>query len=116
MTEAPATPASQATGLPYQQAGAALEAYAEEILSGLCYFSSTVNAHGVDKAVFVGPLANDYGFCQMLANRLGLPAQIGDPLAGIEVPGAASATAAQRRPEPEMAAAVGLSLFGAMVN
>jgi len=116
MTAAPETP-QHAASLPYQLAGAALDNYVEEILSGLCYFSSTVNTHGVDKAVFVGPQANDYGFCQMLANRLGLPAQIGDPFAGIELPaGQLPAAPADRRPEPEMAAAVGLSLFGAMVN
>ncbi|MBN2582161.1 MAG: pilus assembly protein PilM [Planctomycetes bacterium] len=116
MVEAPSPPQHSST-LPYQLAGSVLDNYAEEILSGLCYFSSTVDTHGVDKAVFVGPQANDYGFCQILANRLGLPAQIGDPFAGIQVPGDESlATPADRRPEPEMAAAVGLSLFGAMVN
>jgi len=116
MTEAPAAPRS-VSPLPYDRAGAVLDSYIDEILSGLCYFSSTINTQGVDKAIFVGPLANDYGFCQILANRLGLPAQIGDPFAGLQVAGGhRSAPPADRRPEPEMVAAVGLSVFGAMVN
>ena len=116
MTEAPDAPQS-VSPLPYNCAGVALDSYVEEILSGLCYFSSTINPQGVDKAVFVGPLANDYGICQILANRLGLPAQIGDPFAGVQVAGHDEpGSSERRRPEPEMAAAVGLSLFGAMVN
>ncbi|NIA21112.1 MAG: pilus assembly protein PilM [Anaerolineaceae bacterium] len=116
MAEAPAAPGN-ASPVSYDSAGAVMDRYVDEILSGLCYFSSTISTQGIDKAVFVGPLANDYGFCQILANRLGLPAQIGDPFAGIQVgEGEDQASVAQRRPEPEMVAAVGLSLFGTMVN
>lgn len=117
MTEVPAAP-SQGAPLPYEQAGRALEGYAEEILSCLCYFASTVNSRGVDKVLFVGPQANDYDFCQTVANRLGLLAQIGDPLAGIRLPSSdeGRGSGGGRRPRPEMAVAVGLTLFGAVAN
>ena len=119
LTEAPEAPHHGAP-VPYEKAGVVLENYAEEITSCLCYFASTISSDGVDKVIFTGPQANDYDFCQMLASRIKLPAQIGDPLAGIRQPLLESPTATTgmpvRRPRPEMSVAVGLTLFGSLVN
>jgi Tfp pilus assembly PilM family ATPase len=119
LTEAPESP-HQGAPVPYEKAGVVLENYAEEITSCLCYFASTISSKGVDKLIFTGPQANDYDFCQVLASRIKLPAQIGDPLAGIrqpqlENPGASMGPPV-RRPRPEMSVAVGLSLFGSLLN
>lgn len=103
--------------LPYERAGKVLAAYVEEIVACMCYFASAVSSRGVDKIIFTGPQANDYDFCQTVASRVGVPAQIGDPLAGIQVASAESGPGrGLRRPKPEMAVAIGLTLFGAMVN
>ncbi len=116
LTDVPEAP-RHAAALPYDQAGPKLRSYSEEILSCLCYFAGMVDSDGVDKVIFVGSQANDYAFCQILANRLGLPAQIGDPLAGIRVASAGDQPrGGVRRPQPELAVAVGLTRFGALVN
>ena len=126
LTEAPAAP-RHALAVPYDQAGEVLQGYCEEILSCLCYYAGANESQGVDKVVFIGPQANDYDFCQALASRLGLPAQIGDPLAGIQAPGELGGDGLPsptleahhgpaRRPKPELAVATGLSLFGGLVN
>lgn len=126
MSAAPQAP-SQAD-LPYAGAGAALAGFVEQIQSCTYYVSSNITGREVNKMVFSGPLANDYAFCQLLANRIGLPAQIGDPFAGVHTVSAeagaeaAAATAGagssgsvagdMRLPEPEMSVALGLSLYG----
>jgi len=116
MTQAPSPP-DCGKPLPYEQAGPVLDAYVEEIQSCVCYFAGAVSAQGVDKMLFTGPQANDYDVCQLIANRLVLPAQIGDPFAGIQpVAAATGERPGARRPRPEMAVAVGLTLFGAQVN
>lgn len=119
LTEAPEAP-RQGAPVPYEKAGAVLENYAEEIMSCLCYFASTINSNGVDKVIFTGPQANDYDFCQTVASRIHLPAQIGDPLAGIRLPSGevqpGQTGPVVRRPRPEMSVAVGLTLFGSLVN
>lgn len=116
MTEAPEVP-RHAGPVPYEKAGQILADYSEEIVSCMCYFASTINSVGVNKVIFTGLMANDYDFCQVLAHRLGLPAQIGDPLAGVRVPvSETSSEASSRVPQPEMTVAIGLTLFGALVN
>jgi len=116
MAQAPSAP-DRATCLPYEQSAQVLDAYIEEIQSCLCYFAGAVSPRGVDKVLFTGQQANDYDVCQIIANRLGLPAQIGDPFAGIQpAPADRAERAGARRPRPEMAVAVGLTLFGVQVN
>jgi Tfp pilus assembly PilM family ATPase len=115
MSTPPQAPA--AAELPLEQAGAVFEGFVEEIQSCTCYVSSSITGREVNKIVFSGPLANDYLLCQLLASRVGLPGQIGDPLAGIRVSqGEGEATAAPRLPEPELSVALGLSLFGSVVK
>jgi hypothetical protein len=65
--------------------------------------------------VFLGGQAYDKRLCQTLAKRLAMPAQIGDPLAGIyREPGSEyDAGALSEGSQPEWAVAVGLSLGGA---
>jgi len=113
--EPQAAPAAET--LPYDKAGEILQSYCEEITSCLCYYAGMQGGRGVDKMVFAGPEANDYEFCQMLATRLGVPAQIGDPLAGMRAQGQAAPEAnSDGRPKPELAVSVGLSVFGSLID
>ena len=65
--------------------------------------------------VLAGGQAYDKRLCQSLAERLNLPAQIGDPLVRIgRVAGAGLQIGLDRRePQPQWAVAVGLSLGAA---
>jgi len=69
----------------------------------------------LERAIFLGGQAYDKRLCQALARQLALPAQIGDPLAGIPrepdalAPGVTSADGSL----PDWAVAAGLSLGSA---
>jgi Tfp pilus assembly PilM family ATPase len=90
-------------------------ALAEELTSCLRYYESVFANRPVERAVFLGGQAYDKRLCQALAKRLAVPAQIGDPLAGIQrEPGSDHEDgAAAEGSQPEWAVAVGLSLGGA---
>lgn len=113
----PDGPAEAVQSLPYELAGRVVDDYVEEIVSCLGYFAATVSPRCIDKVVFAGEMANDYDFCQLVASRIGLPARVGDALEGVQVPvDDETPHTDPRRPHPELAVAVGLSLFGAEVN
>ncbi len=96
----------------YDAMGPALASMGDEISRSLRYYESVFPSKLVERAVFLGGQALDRRFCQRMAQRLNLPAQIGDPLARIR--SAESAEAAyqldRRHPQPAWAVAVGLSL------
>ena len=89
-----------------------VEALAGEVTQCLRYFESTFPSCPVERVVFLGGQALDRRLCQMLARKLNLPAQIGDPFARIgraQGPGA-NIGVDRRQAQPAWAVAVGLCL------
>jgi len=98
----------------YEAMRETLEEMAGEISKCLHYYESVFPSRPVERAIFVGGQATDRRLCQLLAQRLNLPAQVGDPLAQIGR-GEAAGTgigADRRGPQPAWAVAIGLSLAG----
>ena len=85
---------------------------AEELIQCLHYYESVFRNQAVERAIFVGGQAYDKRLCQSLAQRLNLPAQVGDPLMRIKrIEGAGLPIGLDRRePQPDWAVAVGLSI------
>jgi len=83
-----------------------------EVTKCLRYYESLFPARPVDRLIFLGGQAQDRQLCQKLAQRLNLPAQIGDPLMRIGTGGANGRRLDLdcRHPQPAWAVAVGLSL------
>jgi type IV pilus assembly protein PilM len=91
-----------------------LDALGDELTQCVRYYESVFRNQNIERAIFLGGQASDKRLCQAIAQRLNLPAQIGDPLVRVESPNAAGPTALDRRePQPRWAVAVGLSLGGA---
>lgn len=76
------------------------------------YYESVFRDRPIGRVVFTGGQAHDKRLCQSIAKCLHLPAQVGDPLAGIkrvyQTGGALGLDT--RQPNPSWAVAVGLSL------
>jgi Tfp pilus assembly PilM family ATPase len=91
---------------------------ADEIQRCRRYHEGTFPGVPVDRLVFVGGEAHVRSLCQALARRLGIAAQLGDPIVGLchdvsarrETPDLAVAGIDRRRPQPAWAVACGLSL------
>ncbi len=83
-----------------------------ELTRCLQYYDSVFNSRPLERVVFLGGQAYDKRVCQMLAQRIGLPAQIGDPLARVNrAPDALEQIGvAGEGSLPDWAVAVGLSL------
>lgn len=85
----------------------------EEFETCLRYYNSVFRRSGVDRVIFTGGQAMDKRLCQIMAQRLNLPAQIGDPMVGVVVPGGkADEGTALEGPQPGLAVGIGLSLSG----
>lgn len=99
----------------YRLMNPALDQLAAELTKCLRYYEAVFRNQSVERAIFVGGGAYDKRLCQMLAQRLNLPAQVGDPLVRIKrVEGAGLGIGLDRRePQPDWAVAVGLSLGAA---
>jgi len=84
----------------------------DEITQCLRYHESVFRNQAVERVVFVGGQAHDKRLCQLIANGLNLPAQVGDPMAGISRARQGGSTAGldARQPSPSWAVAIGLSL------
>ena len=87
-------------------------AVTDEIAQCLRYYESIFVDRAIDRIIFVGGQAHNSRLCRHIAERLNLPAQVGDPLAGVK-----RAEGRQwpqqidtREPQPAWAVAVGLSL------
>jgi len=87
---------------------------AQEISKCLRYCESLMGGKTVESVVFVGGHGHDKRMCQAIAERLGLPAKVGDPMVGLRWPGPTCNPAGldARAPQPAWAVAVGLSLGG----
>ncbi len=94
-----------------------LGSLSEELTNCLRYYDSVFVNQPVERVVFLGGEAFNKGLCQTLAQRLALPAQIGDPLAqiGRDVEAAGETGPAAPASRPDWAVAVGLSL-GAVID
>ena len=79
----------------------------DELLQCMRYYESVFPGFTVERAIFVGGQAFDRRLCQLVARRLNLPAQIGDPLVKIQQLGGVLET---NHPMPNWAVAIGLSL------
>jgi type IV pilus assembly protein PilM len=89
-----------------------LNALAGEITQCLRYYESVFPSHPVERSIFLGGGALDHNLCQQMAQRLNLPAQIGDPLLriGRRFTMPAPAGMDRRQANPAWAVAVGLCL------
>ena len=100
----------------YKSIDPSLDMLADEAMQCLRYYDSVFRNMPVERVIFLGGQAHDKHLCQSFAQRLNLPAQIGDPLmrvqnveqSGIELP--AVNESGQREPQPKWAVAIGLSL------
>lgn len=95
----------------YLAMGESLETLTGEITKCLRYYESVFPSNAVERAIFLGGGACDKLLCQRIAQRLNLPAQIGDPLTRVNrSPQAHLAGMDRRLPQPAWAVAVGLCL------
>jgi len=78
----------------------------------LRYHESLFNNRYIDRVVFIGGQAHNSRLCRSLAERLNVPAQVGNPLVGIRRAARGDWVGAPdaREPQPAWAVAVGLSL------
>ncbi len=74
------------------------------------YYESIFPGRTVDRTIFVGGESRHVSFCQAIAQRLALPATLGDPLARLIKDGVAKTTVDLRQPQPGWAIAVGLAM------
>ncbi len=89
-----------------------LDDMAGELRKCLSYYESVFKNRRIDLAIFVGGQAYDRRLCQSLAQRLNLPAKIGNPLLCVSLAqGAGRNTSLDGSgPHPGWAVAIGLSL------
>ena len=87
---------------------ASLDDLAQKLTQCLRYYESVFRKQCVERVIFLGGQAYDKRLCQAIAQRLNLPAQIGDPLVRVQQAGGGGPCSAE--PRPDWAVAVGLSL------
>jgi len=78
----------------------------------LRYYESIFVNRAIDRIILIGGQAHNSRLCRCIAERLNLPAQVGDPMAGIRrVEGRQWPVQMDgRQPQPAWAVAVGLSI------
>jgi len=74
------------------------------------YYESIFPGGKLDRAIFVGGESRHVALCQSIAQRLGIPATLGDPLARLQKDSVAKTAVDLRQPQPGWAIAVGLGL------
>ena len=76
------------------------------------YYEATFPNKPVDRLIFVGGEAKHRTLCQFVAQELGLPAQVGDPMARMGKNSVISPDSGidRRQPQPNWSVAIGLSL------
>ena len=89
---------------------------ADEIIKCLRYHESVFTDRSIERVIFVGGQAYNSRLCESIARRLNLPAQVGDPMAGIKwsQQGQWDSQLDRRKPNPSWAVAIGLSLSAAL--
>ncbi|MFP4355761.1 MAG: pilus assembly protein PilM [Phycisphaerae bacterium] len=94
----------------YEAMNEPVDLFAKELLQCVHYYESVFRNQSIERAIFVGGQAYDRRLCQMIARKLNLPAQIGDPLVRVARREGSNLTTTD--PLPNWAVAVGLSLGG----
>ena len=89
---------------------------AEEIIKCLRYHESIFTDRAIERVIFVGGQAHNSRLCESIARRLNLPAQVGDPMAGIKwsQQGQWDSQIDRQKPNPSWAVAIGLSMGAAL--
>jgi len=93
-----------------QATGDLQETLTTELLLCMRYYESIFPGRIVDRVIFVGGESRHIPMCQRIAQRLGLPATLGDPLARLVKYNATQTSVDVRQPQPGWAIAVGLAL------
>ncbi len=88
----------------------AVEGLITELLLCVRYYESIFPGRVVDRAIFVGGESRHIPTCQKIAQRLGVPATLGDPLARLTKDQVTQSSVDVRQPQPGWAIAVGLAL------
>jgi len=92
---------------------AALEEPIQTLISELelCvrYYESIFPGKQIDRVIFVGGESRHVAICQKVAQRLGLPATLGDPMARLVRDAKTHTSVDMRQPQPGWAIAVGLA-------
>lgn len=83
---------------------------ANELEMCVRYYESIFHGKLVDRMIFVGGESKYLTICQTLAQRLNLPATLGDPLARLHKDSKTTCAIDLRQPQPGWAIAVGLGL------
>ncbi|MCL2648324.1 MAG: pilus assembly protein PilM [Phycisphaerales bacterium] len=87
-----------------------LDSLVFELQGCMRYYASIFPGRNVDRAIFVGGESRHVALCQSIAQRLGVPATLGDPLARLSKENVAQNTVDLRHPQPGWAIAVGLGI------
>ncbi len=87
-----------------------VEILATELELCVRYYESIFNGKTIDRMIFVGGESKHVTICQTLAQRLNLPATLGDPLGRLHKDQKTSCAIDLRQPQPGWAIAVGLGL------
>ena len=74
------------------------------------YYESIFSGKAIDRVIFVGGESRHVLLCQSVAQRLDLPATLGDPLARLVKDNGTKVNFDFRTPQPGWAIAVGLGL------
>src|SRR6185437_13726217 len=88
----------------------AVETLMAELMLCVRYYEGIYPGRVVDRAIFVGGESRHIPLCQKIAQRLCVPATLGDPLARLIKDQATQTNLDVRQPQPGWAIAVGLSL------
>lgn len=87
-----------------------IEMLSAELQMCVGYYESIFPGKSVDRAIFVGGESRQVSLCQFLAQRLALPATLGDPLARLVKDDKTQCALDFRQPQPGWAIAVGLGV------
>jgi type IV pilus assembly protein PilM len=87
-----------------------LDALMNELVLCMRYYEGIFPGKVVDRAIFVGGESRHVPMCQRIAQRLGVPATLGDPLARLMKDNVTQTKVDVRQPQPGWAIAVGLAM------
>jgi type IV pilus assembly protein PilM len=87
-----------------------VEVLVTELLLCVRYYESIFPGRQIDRVIFVGGESRHVSICQTIAQRLGLPATLGDPLARLLRDEQSRCGIDARQPQPGWAVAVGLAI------
>jgi type IV pilus assembly protein PilM len=92
--------------------GELLDAISDELSMCVRYYQSLFPGRSIDRVIFLGGEARQTNLCRHIARKLGLPAQLGDPLSRLSPPGSMP-TPGLKLGEPQPGWAVVFGLCGA---